>query len=516
VVRPSTTPRDILAAIGLAVCVAGGLYVLVGSVNLNLADEGFLWYGVIRTRAGDVPLRDFQSYDPGRYYWCVASSFLSGQGILGLRASLAAVQGVGLFLGLLVCRRVTSNLAALAGCAVVLAAWWFPRHKSFEPAFAVAAVWIAVRLIEKPSTRRVFEAGIFTGIAAWFGRNLALYSALACASAIALLLWKGRLESFRSALTSFVLGGVAGSIPLWSMLLLVPGFAAAFADAIWFNLTTAVNLPLPYPWPWRFDLHDRHGFDLLADVSTALAFALPFVLYPVGLAIALATAPGRLSERAVIIGATLVGIFFLHHAAVRSDVGHLAHAIHPLLMLSFAMAASVPWRLAARLSVLAIVVAMTVCATLSANPAFALVPSAQRASFVAHDVAGDSLRLPAAQATYLTNLEAAIRTHVGRGDSLFVAPALPGLYPIFDKKSPDWWLYFLWPATEAMQRRTIERLEGARVEWALILDHTMDGRDDLRFRNSNALVWDYLNRSFARIDDLRLEPNHWLMRRRPR
>ena len=70
------------------------------SLNLIPADEGFLWYGVLQTRAGEIPIRDFQSYDPGRYYWCAAWSFLFGGGILGLRASIAVMQAVGLFFGL--------------------------------------------------------------------------------------------------------------------------------------------------------------------------------------------------------------------------------------------------------------------------------------------------------------------------------------------------------------------------------------------------------------------------------
>src|SRR5262245_22058228 len=123
--RP-TRDRGVLAAAGLAVAAAGALYFAFGDLNFNIGDEAFLWYGVIRTRAGEVAVRDFQSYEPGRYYWCAAWSLIFGQGILALRASLAIARAVGLFFGLMVCRRATGTLPALGFCAAVLTAWTIP------------------------------------------------------------------------------------------------------------------------------------------------------------------------------------------------------------------------------------------------------------------------------------------------------------------------------------------------------------------------------------------------------
>ncbi len=65
-----------------------------GRVGFNPADEGFLWYGVQRTVAGEVPLRDFQSYEPARYYWCAAGALLLGQGLVAMRLSEAVAQAI--------------------------------------------------------------------------------------------------------------------------------------------------------------------------------------------------------------------------------------------------------------------------------------------------------------------------------------------------------------------------------------------------------------------------------------
>jgi hypothetical protein len=510
------TRRDVLTALGLAVLVAGALVLAFGRINLDLLDEGFLWYGVIHTRAGDVPLRDFQSYDPGRYYWCVAWSYLLGQGILAMRVTLAIVQAIGIFLGLLVCRRVTRRVTVLAVWAAVLGAWMFPRYKAFEATIAIGAVWIGVRLLERPSARRLFAAGLYAGVAAWFGRNHGLYTGLAFGSMVVVLLWKRRIPSLRFAISALVPGVVLGSAPLWGMVLLVPGFAAALGDSIAFNLTQAINLPIPYPFPWRVSLRGLHGFDLLAAVSTGAAFALPLLLYPIGLLLTASTRAERIAERAPMIAATLVGIFYLHHATVRSDVPHLAQVIHPLLILTLALPAAISSRAWLRVSTLFLMAAITAFATLNANATYRHLRPGPQPSLVERNVAGDWLRLPSAQADELSQIEAAIKQHATPGTTVFIAPTRPGLYPVLGRKSPDWWLYFLFPASTASQRRTIEALERTNVSLALLIDEAIDGREELRFRNSNPLVWEYLNDRFVDAGGPPLPPGYRLLRRRTR
>jgi hypothetical protein len=162
----------------LAVALPGAVYLTSGDIGLGMADEGFLWYGARRTALGEVPLRDFQSYEPLRYYWCAAWSGLLGDGILGLRRSALIFQALALFFGLLAARRVATHPWQLVIIGSILVAWMFPGYKLFDSGLTLMAVYGAVRLVESPSVRAHFLVGCLTGLAGFLGRNHALYASL--------------------------------------------------------------------------------------------------------------------------------------------------------------------------------------------------------------------------------------------------------------------------------------------------------------------------------------------------
>lgn len=163
--------KNIVPAFALSSGLTFLFYLLQADIGISLADEGFLWYGTIATAGGQIPFRDFNSYDPGRYLWTAGWSFVLGDGIMALRLSTTIFKMIGLGFGLLALRRVISSWRGLLLAGLFLELWMFPRFKSFEHGLAMMAVYFCVWLIENPSPRRHFIVGIFVGLAAFFGRN---------------------------------------------------------------------------------------------------------------------------------------------------------------------------------------------------------------------------------------------------------------------------------------------------------------------------------------------------------
>jgi hypothetical protein len=483
-------------ALLLAVVLAGCSFLLQGRQGLNLADEGFLWYGVQQTAIGQVPLRDFQSYDPGRYYWGAAGVFLFGKGLVALRFSEAVFQAIGLWAGLLAASRVVRNWVMLVPVGLMLTLWMFPSHKLFDHTLLLVGIWLAVRLIEQPSRGRVFVAGLFVGLCAFFGRNHALYNFVADAGLLFLLCLKTPQEAPPSRLAVWLGGVIAGLTPILVMAIFVPGFFASYWESVASIFRHGTNLGLPILWPWRVS-YSGDPF----TIAHQLLFAVLLTALPIGYAAAIGycifTRAEALRENPLLVACAFVGLLYAHHAFSRADFSHLAQAIHPFTLGLVATLALFK----ARRQYLSLLLALLMAAAL-----FGVgrqMPVSQRlisrVAWVPYDT-GDKIFVPPNNSRVWDCLRQFVARNVPAQEGLLIAPFTPGLYPLLDRPSPLWDTYFFFPATEERQEEMIRTLALKNVNWAIISDSPLDHRDDLRFSSTHKLLWQYLWQNFEPVD----------------
>jgi len=226
---------------------------------------------------GEVPIRDFMAYDPGRYYWSAALMTLWGDnGIMALRGAVAVFQTIGLFGGLLLIAGAAKkqNFFYLLLSAITLVAWMFPRHKLFDISLSILLLGVLAFLIHNPTSKRYFFSGLCVGLVAVFGRNHGFYGVV---GSLGVMVWlsikRVNVPGIIKGFALWATGITVGFMPILFMTLLVPGFAGAFWESIRFLFEIkTTNLSLPVPWPWQVNFL---GISVLFLNSGLLIFIVP-------------------------------------------------------------------------------------------------------------------------------------------------------------------------------------------------------------------------------------------------
>ena len=499
------------------------------NIGINVGDEGYLWYGVVQTLAGEVPLRDFQSYDPGRYYWAGFWMLLFGKGIISLRLSLAIFQAIGLTLGLLALRRVIRSWSVLFIAGAILLMWMIPRHKLFESSLSMAGVYFAVRLIENPSFRRHFISGIFVGIAAFFGRNHGLYNFVAFAGLILFIRLRLEKTKLLKCGSIWLCGILLGYSPMLAMMLTVPGFFNAFMVPFENMLRMgSTNMPLPVPWPWRCnDLQKslvpwpwNHNYLQKSLLSTIILFCRSsfFLLLPLfhvfAIVSSLLSKKEYLKRKALLISSGLVGVVYMHHAFSRPDLPHLGQSIAPLLICMLA----VPFAFNFTRKKIVCTILLTVLLTMTFLSAgmyseFYQKIKAKPGVFIKTDAAGDELWLYRDLAQYFEVIKQINSELVPADEGFLIAQQWPVMYPVLQRKSPLHTIYFLTIESEDNQKKMISQLKEKKVNWVVLSGFSRDGKWS-NLGRTHKLIWEYFREHYDFLFVRGLPGSYRLLRRK--
>ena len=497
-------PRlDVLVIVLLSLALAVGCFWVQGDIDLNLADEGQLWYVTTRTALGDVPLRDIRSYDPGRYYWGAAWFKLLGPGIISLRISTTFVQALGLIFGLLTLRRVVRRWWLLAILGVLLLAWMYPVYKAYESATVLALVWLAVRLLEAPTPVRHFAAGVGIGLAAFVRVDHGLYST---AAFVLLILFRALRERKVTArdLGAAAAGIVVGYSPMLVMLVAVPGFFGGLVEHVAYLVRIVAwngtaNLAKPVPWPWVVSA-DLPALERLHQICVGALFMAVPTLYLLA-AVGVVRSPGDDTPgRQLVLAAGFVGVMYAQYTFARPDLEHLAQSFHPLVILVTGLVATLGPRLRARAPavLLPLVVGLSWLTVVVKSPVY-LWATEVRNPYVQVRVADDMLWMHPGIAGLLDRVRLTADAVLAPGERILVVPHWPAFYVLLGRESPLWETYFIFPEPEERQRRMIDDLERRNVTAVLISDLVMDSRADLHFGRTHPLVYRHLLERYDKI-----------------
>lgn len=488
-------PAPILALFVSMLLVAAS-FAWQGSYGFYLEDEGYLWYGAQRVLAGEIPILDFSSYDPGRYYWSAAlMTLLHNDGIITLRYATAAFQAIGLFVALLLLlggkRRADASLFIMA--AITLLVWMYPRHKLFDVSLSIFLVWLLTYLVQQPSRLRFFLVGVGVGLVAVFGRNHGVYGVAGILGAT-IYLACGRVSArvLLLDLACCAAGVTVGFLPILFMIGIIPGFAAAFWDSIRGILERgATNLPLPVVWPWLVPVKQLPPAEAAAGLLTGAFFvALPlFAIVSIGWVISRAVWQKAVSPE--LVACSALTLPYAQYAFSRADISHLSQGIFPCLIGAFIFLKDCPLRVHWGIALAVMVASLTVM--LQVQPGWLCRVESQ---CVAVDIAGDTLQVSQPIASTIAMLRTVIAQYAPDGRNFVTAPQWPGAYALLRRKSPMWDIYALLPRSAEFQRKEIERIKAARPGLVLILDVSNDGRDDLRFRNTHPLIEQFIRENF--------------------
>jgi len=486
----------------ISVLIIALLFAWQGNKGFSLWDEGFLWYGAQRVLAGEVPILDFMSYDPGRYYWSAAIMGIFGDdGMMSLRIAVTIFQALGLFTGLLLIAQSTNNqrkdhqLIYLIVSAVTLAIWMYPRHKLFDVSLSIFLIGILTFLIKSPTPRRYFIAGLVVGLAAVFGRNHGVYG---LAGSLGVMIWlsvkRNPGQKYLNGLVLWGIGVAVGFLPVVLMALMIPGFKAAYWESIYFLFEQkATNIPLPVPWPWTINLAAAPG-NVIRDGLIGLFFigALTFSVSAV-----LWVFRQRLKKKpvpAALVATAFLALPYAHHAFSRADVAHLAQGIFPMLVGCLVIFSTAEPR--AKWPLTAVLSAASLWVMFVFQPGWQCQSSQQ---CVDVEISGSNFRIDPHTANDIALLRQLADQYAPNGQSFIATPYWPGAYALLERKSPMWENYALFSHSAEFENKEIERIRESKPGFAIVLDRALDGRDKMRFRHTHPLIYRYILDNFVPV-----------------
>lgn len=500
--------HGIILCLVMAVGAVLASFLWQGRMGFSSADEGFLWYGTQRVLLGDVPLRDFMSYDPGRYYFAaMVMALLHDDGIISLRIAGALVQFMGLFLALLLLGRSAPKRSFffLLAATITMIFWMFPWYKQYDIFLEIALIAVLSFIIDRPNSWRNFLAGVVVGLVAVFSRYHAVIGGIANLCAIIYLAEKRkqRKQSFAAGFLIWILGIAVGYLPVFMMMVFIPGYAKALWESIRVHVCESKGaiIPLPVPWPWLAPFGQVSFGALVRWVLSGLFFLAPLVFGVSGIFWVLYQKFHKKPVPSVLVACAFLSLPFVYYIFVTPDIGRVGLGLFPFLIGVLTILKNrekhFKWLLVGGLC------ASTVLVMLPNHPGWS------RNRLIEVDLQGDKIKVYPETAKYLSTLNSLVAEYAPNGRSFIALPNLTTSYAIFRRKSPMYGIYPSFHRSNSLQREEIERIKSTDPGFAIIYDAPCPF---LRFRDTHPLVFQYIMDHFESLYDFAADPEYLILK----
>jgi len=475
--------------IGLGLATILLLELFENSKGLNLADEGFLWFGVTQQLGGKRAIRDFYAYCPGRYLWA--------QPLYNLFPSIRSIRwSMTLFLAFsylaiaLIYKHLVGSTFFLSLLGLLLAASTRPRHKRIDGALAALLSALSGLFLVTQDQIVLGTIGVFSALVLLVNLNHFLYwTVISTALSFFSFGFGMSLSHCLYPAAGFALGLVVVAIILRAYVGPLHRYLLAELRATLTRGSSQGKYHRAAPslkeiFRPRARLRPRL-------VSAAFYLYIPFTA--VSLIISLQTQSDLGPQ---LLSATLlVSVVYFHHALARADLDHLVQILGPLCCTIFLVLSLPELPLAIRLMAAALgVLVMLLCQPFI--PGFFNGPHREFPELTPYF--GSRIKLTDYEAELVSGI-IALAEVTPAGRPLFFAPHFPGAYALLGMDCPTWASFLLHDDGRSADVQIRNDLKQASIGGALVSHLGIDDRSELEFPNLFPLTWNLLCSDFERF-----------------
>lgn len=493
--------QNIFIAVLAAIVAPGTLFLLSWNFGFDPGDEGYYWYGAQRILQGEMPIRDYMSYDIGRYYWTAAVMYaLADSGIYAARVSALLFQCLTVAIALFLCLwGLPSPLSLMKRAlfaltvALTLTLWTTPYYKAFDHGASILVVAMLVLLLKSRNSKVWLLAGLLLGIAAIIGKNHGVYGAFAAFLALIwLLIHSTGFRQIVHPALAFIFGVLLSFSPTFFLAAWAPGFGEAFIESIRVILRASnTNIPLPIPWPWLFEPSALGWLTWSAEFFRGTMFVL---LLPLLAGIIVSLWRLRISElrpgHLVLMASALAAIPYSHYAYSRADVFHLALSMFPLVI-ALVAAGGMLHRAVLTSSGLLLLAVVSLSDTHPVLNKYLRMKQYQEIQVSGHRI----IALPGI-AEQFAKANEALNRHPEARQSFLALPNMPSLHAMHQVKMTTWETYSLAPREASFEISELMRLRNQPPEMILISNHALDQREEFRYSRLRPAIYAWVKENY--------------------